>query len=477
MGYCYRRGDYMTKQLFEGQTNHPLSEAEIETFFFKVELRSFASFRARVFSGRETRQRVIDFFKKGLEKMMKTPTGREQVREIIASKDEYRVWGVNKPNDPHTHAYIEPGSLDVYVNLASVVEGNPAKVGQFILHELLHQRQKVTGKESKVLADCETYALTFQLDTEAKNLSHPQYQKSFEYNKRKWKRIAQSGRYPNGFNGLRFKPIQGLSQAELIEAQEQYAHQMASLETRAEATKDFLKPAFEWGKNSSLKYPNYALASRRELYSGQDYCFYSNNERPIVSKQLAQDIVSRNPFLKESDFYSLWQEKSNEKPISESMVDKLDKIIEVYNNIGGIMNVSDLKIWKSVIDKEQDPMFKKLSLAALKKLEKKGDISVAEENILKHTFLCNLNGNDMKPQIKKELMYAVIEELQLDTPLKNELRTKIIERTARVIGVKELPIVQNGMKGNPLNTLRTNAVAYHDSPEITPTRSSREGMS
>lgn len=139
---------------------------------------------------------------------------------------------------------------------------------------------------------------------------------------------------------MRFKAVQVLSQAELIEAQEQYAHQMASLETRAEATKDFLKPAFEWGKNPSLKYPDYELVVLKENYSNEDYySFYSNNKRPMVSKQMAQDIDPRNPFL------------------------------------------------------------------------------------------------------------------------------------------KELPIVQNGMKGNPLNTLKTNAVACQDLPEITLTRSSRGGMS
>lgn len=468
-----------SKQLFEGQTNHPLTEAEIEAFFEKVELRSHTSFLARTVLGSDGRGDIINFFKKSLEEAMKTPTGREQVREIIKSKDEFRVFGFND-SDPGLGGYNNVGSQDVYINLNNKYIHQPKKIGGTILHELLHARQTSETEDSKVLLDAETQALSYQLDVETKSSNQSvQYQKSFEYNKGKWLRIAKTGRYPKDFNGLKFKPVQGLSAEELKTAQEMYANQMASLETRAQATKDFSKPASEWGKNPSLKYPDYGLAAHRESYSMQDDYFYENSQKPIVSKKTAQDIVSRNPFLKESDFYSLWQEKSNEKSTNKNVDEKSKKNREVVDYFDyATLSKDKLTDAEKVINREQDATFKKISLASLEKLKKGRELSSTEKMILKHTFLFNLNDNEMRSHTKKIEMYDLIKKSIEENPKKNPLRTKIIKRTAKAVGAKELPIVQNEARSESdlLKTLNPNAVPYQEMPDRPRGNSSRERM-
>ena len=447
------------KQLFVGQTNHPLSKEEIEAFYKKVRLHSKSGVLNRAFTSSDKREASVVALKTALDEMLKTPTGREQARAILASKKSFDVYAYEDANDTKG-GYAFRGTGDVYINLRS--GKTTPEQGAVILHELLHARQVPTKRESGVLADSETMALSNQLEMEinAKEKGAP-YQKSFEYNKEKWKRIARTGRYPKGFNGLKFKAAEGLSAGEQKQAIEMYAHQMASLETRADATKDFAKPVSEWEKNPSLKYPDYGRVPIRENYREKD--FGTDNR---VSKQMAQDIASRNPFLDESDFHSLWKERENDR--------KTDKAKPTSERDGNPPDEDE-----TVLAREKDPELKKRALAALKKMNAGKALSPAEQAIYNCVYQCNLKKDEItvSPEEMKKALYAEIGMLQNSLP-DNALRAKIIRRVAKALGIKELPIAQNeaGENKNLINTLNQNAHQVPEQDMVPYGRGGREGM-
>ena len=452
-------------QLFKGQTTHPLTEEEVEAFYQQVDIVSLHGFWTRNLASDETRRWYEAQLKAGLNEMLKTPTGREQARAIIASGKNYTVYGELPENIPDGVAgYSTDGSNDVHVRL----DTDEKEMGRTIIHELLHARQKHRKGESKVLEDAETQALNCQLDMEARgdNKQTTGYEKSYEINKKKWYDRAKGTRgYPKGYTGLRFEPAPGLSPEKMEEARKQYAIQMASLETRAQATKDFVKPTSEWGKNSSLPVADYDLARLREFYSSRDGYYYDEGKRPHVSQAAAQDVASRNPFLHESDFNSLYKEKAKEKPTTEEDRKKSDSAIKDMRNM--LLDPKSYKRIVEVVKREKDPEFRKKALSVLKKMSENKDVSYDENLIVEHTYLCNLTDSEITPQKKKEELYQVIVNLEKNCPDKKGLRKRMINRTAKAAGTDRLPLVQNQENGDPTNTLRRSGKEYSEREEST----------
>ena len=467
------------KQLFQGQTSHPLSEEEIEAFYDKFSIRSYDSFMRRLFSGADERRDVRDFFRDSLDEMLKTPTGREQARAIIASEQTYRIFGCNDANIS-LNGYTRQNSDEIFVNLTAVGGNQTNVVGSTILHECLHLRQQATEYNSKILLDAETQGLSQQLLFETNSRKNPSYCQSFEFNRQKWLNIARTGKYPRNFTGLRFEPMPNLSRAELNEAYEAYAHQMASLETRAQATQDFAKPAAEWGKNPSLKYPSYKLASVRELYNKQDDAYLQAGIEATVPKSVAEDIASRNPFINPSDFYALYQEKSAEAAAQRSLIN-IDDFIKNSDDSTGNALGSDLI--KDIIAREKDPEFRNRAQQFLTNMMKGLPVSEEDKIVFHHTLYMNIQDGEMGITLKERRakLYGLIHMSQTENPNKNPLRTKMINRTAEAIGEKKLPIVQNDahqqeQQGGLLNTLRSNGTAYQETSDMPISRGGREGM-
>ena len=191
------------------------------------------------------------------------------------------------------------------------------------VHETFHDLQNVDSfLTDKYLMDAETQAIssqiTYEFDKKDKN-----YGLHYTQNYKKWLDYAKTGKIPADApkNFLQFKPIQGLSPKELKEAQKQFAAQMASQETQAKFISDYISLPLISEKEAINIKPHQFI--KRAAKEGFEYrlpqILAAVGKKLETDEILIQEIIDRNPFLKQENFNKL--RKANGSPLKENEPD------------------------------------------------------------------------------------------------------------------------------------------------------------
>ena len=316
----------MTKQLFEGQKNHPLSKKELDAFWGKVEI------SGRFFSNDNA---VI---KKALMAIIDSPTGREQIREIINHPTKKFYISASRQadailNESHADAMAFNESNDVFISsaLLTKVPANYYHIGSVLLHELMHTRQPESKEQPALFAEAETYALTNMLAIESffgadKDVA---FEKTYQKNYQRWLKIAHGRlKKPHWAPHLKLKP--NLTPQEQEMAKEMYARQMASSETTAQFIEDFIASEQDL-KNGGKSQPFYSykmLATQRD-YDQLDTSRENNWDEAIQDlNELKKQYPSLNVEELVSSLTELKQEhaQGNKNSIHQPVVQRKENM-------------------------------------------------------------------------------------------------------------------------------------------------------
>ena len=301
----------MTKKLFEGQTNHPLSQEEMQEFLSC----------STVFIKNTDKETQFKIFKRILNDANQSRTARSIIRLAIQSGDEFHYdFGKTlakrdengTPVSGRVGGYNSALGFNDRILIDSVLANSLEKkdrietVSTFV-HETFHDLQDRSSMfTDKFLIDAETQAIsaqvTYELDQKDKN-----YGEFYIKNYNKWLKYAKTGKIPPDApkDFLQFKPVDGLSPQELKEAQKQYASQMASQETQAKYIHDYASiPAInKLRKKENLQVIKNAGDEGLKYWFGQALLVLDGKIES--DEDLIDEIMDRNPFLKQEDFNSL----------------------------------------------------------------------------------------------------------------------------------------------------------------------------
>ncbi len=279
------------KQLFQGQTTHALSAAELAELCNMFEIND---------AHREQLNNVLSH-------ITSTPTGAEQGRQLLAYCR--KTGKISIKTGPQIDDYCEKNRCKAYKDFFSNTicfqsgafdqknSPNPYFVGSVLLHEALHCRQtEMDWNDHAVLIDAETYALSNQLDTEVEPAWTDGYAKSFKANYEKWLKIADNPDKLTPTGALKFQPTPGLSRRDLHKARQAYAHEMAALETRGQFIHDFTQSPEKWGA-SALKYPSLYGRATQQKYLGDNHFLQYD-----IDNDLIRGILARNPGVNPATF-------------------------------------------------------------------------------------------------------------------------------------------------------------------------------
>lgn len=438
--------------LFKGATSYPLSEEEKKAFFDRLEL------TGRNFTFGSDRRKM----RKALESVLETPTGREQAREIINYEPKDHKFKIDSSqedsiNPDHTAAYIPK---EDYIGIRPKFLDDQSELGQVLFHELMHARQPMSENASRVICDTETQALSSQLSMELNikngNNSDPSYDKSFEINKKKWLNIAKNpAETPKG--ALRFEPVDGLSKTDLAKAQEEYATQMASLETRSQYIKDFLKSSQRFGiDKSALPEPSYNNFATALAYQGEDDTAFLDENNLSIVPEMKQQLKDKYLGIDDSDFKDLEKRLKQDKDIVPWHTDFADKNALVDIKAKGKILVSERFLLNKPFRKEgqcvinalkdvKEPNLQKI----LTKYKNNDELSDEESNKLIFEYMKRDNGVNKDLRIQE--MSRIIANYQTSHPEDKAELTQMIHDLEKVAGHK-MPIPQNtNQQSNGLN--------------------------
>ncbi len=270
--------------LFRGQNTHPLTQYEMKRFFDRLDI------RGRRFTDDEQK------IKKAFEAMAQTPTGREQIRQIIRALPSDRIFEIrHEQRWEFSHLFSESRTLGpqnaggYVIKMDSILLPNiifnmsPNELGNTLLHELNHARN-YTHVATAVLLDAETQALSAQLTIETNNKRDCWHDsvnlKNYHDNLVRWRIIAKN---PNQRPQWAFlEPFEYIpSPAEKqsgqnnpereAAAREMYARQMASIETRTQFMEDFYISSYSLNQRekSSSRF-SYMLHDMSRTYKKKD---------------------------------------------------------------------------------------------------------------------------------------------------------------------------------------------------------------
>ncbi len=253
----------MTVPLFKGQVSHSLSDKEWQRLRQKFQ-----------FSGDKMRS---DKIMVALRLMGEYPTGRAQLREIIASNQIFKIEcsraGDMQCQKNYAGGYNEMGKTVVN----SQMYDKPQQLGSVLLHELLHQRQPRILPMNPVIYDMETQALDIQLGLEmnSKVEECASYRQSYEKNLQKWREI-RSGKRAKPAWAPDFVPVNipatgsSLNRQQLLkQAESAYITQMATMETHAQYMEDFTASRQSISRGDfSLPVPSYESLRSNGFYDG-----------------------------------------------------------------------------------------------------------------------------------------------------------------------------------------------------------------
>ncbi len=244
----------MPAPYFNGQTSHPLTEQEINAFWAKIDFGN-------------THPEFVKRIKAGLEEMMKLPTGREQIRRILADpKPQFKIKAATLQNAAGNNdgsvTRIGANELNCFAYPSDVKN---FYIGCIALHEMLHEQAfeewSNDAGNSYMLGDIETQALNSQLACEfyqqrgegneyflsscAGSVGADRaYMQSYQINRDKWFDIL-NGNQPKPDWAPALPNLTGLNAQERWRACEAYASQMAAMETRAQYMMDYYTPLSE----------------------------------------------------------------------------------------------------------------------------------------------------------------------------------------------------------------------------------------
>ncbi len=218
--------------LFKGQKNHGLSHVEWQALESKLR-----------FSGDLIQ---ADKIMNALRLMANYPTGRAQLREIIASEQIFKIESSTQGNTICDKNFAGGFNDRRKTTIHSSLLDKSELLGPVLLHEMMHQRQPGILPLNPIIYDMEPQALDIQLTMEIGNTAGAcaSYRQSYEYNVQKWHDIIEGKRSKPAWAPL-FVPtipqnISTLCRQQLEqEAANAYIAQMAMLETQAQYMEDF----------------------------------------------------------------------------------------------------------------------------------------------------------------------------------------------------------------------------------------------
>lgn len=444
------------KKLFKGQNTHPLSQAEKQAFWKKLKFKPMVT----------TAERKIIL--EAVKEMMECPTGREQIRKVVATKEPF--YNIETIKNLGNMAISNASAKTVAFNKDSLKDIK--ETGNSLLHELLHQRQNTICDYNgslnvdqtaglATLFDSETMALSQQLYIEAGQDVDIMYKKAYEKNIEKWRQVADGKQpLPKNVPALIYEP--NLTAAEKEQAKEEYAKLLASLECRGTATKEFVKPMNEIDENLQSyrmlqKKARYMRMSMREFgWKGEDAGFFKNPEgNPEAYQILLKDISARNPLFvmpKDLEKATISGNNDKEKPGFMSFAreaqeryakgegknywETLKKVLAEKEKKGTPREIykpgNDNNQVYGFFDKEMYPAGKGLEGAAAQ---------IKENEAIQKTKMLDDNQ-------KIEVMLERIKDSKNANPEPCEERTDAIKRLQEMTGNPNLPIVKTSVEAS-----------------------------
>lgn len=427
------------RQLFEGQTNHPLSEEEKQAFWKKI------SFSGRLLSFGDERK-----MRRGLEAMMEIPTGREQIRQIINSpQKEYKI---TSRGDAFLKKKNCRGMCLLKSNIVLVNSdylNNTTSTGEILLHELLHCRQKKNPHFSKLFFDTETQALSAQiaLETGNKDSKDVSYGESYNINLKKWTAIA-TGQKQKPIWAPPLKYTFNLTSEEKKEARFLYAHQMAAMETRTQYMEDFFTSRTRLIKgNHSLPIYSYDLLNMQLNYDGNDIGYFTPPTPALIN-----DLKARYPSLNKETIMQSTQELIKEhRKLKEAPPNTPQEKAQVHEEIAiNPAFVPELeKEFRHIKKFKEDPRFSKEE-----KFQKWVDW-IEKDNKLNHSQ-------------KIKFFALVIAKSKNEQPKPNPDRKKIIEKAQEITGLKTPIVLATPQQQNQVTlSLEKNLLAQNNETNAT----------
>lgn len=432
---------------FNKSTMHPLSKDERDAFFERFDL------TGRNFTFGSDRRKI----RAALNRALETPTGREQARQIINYEPKdfkfeiecssfgdklLEIRGSRGANVSQRTTYIHSETLN------SVDES-----AEILMHELKHARQH-KGSYSNVQADSETQALTVQMGLElghgSINSTDPSYNKSFYINYKKWLDIAKNPRKtPEG--ALKFQPSKELSSQELRTAQKLYATQMASVETRSQYIKDFLKGSSKIQKGTdNLHVASYHNRYLRALYEHQDDDAYLKGLQLKVSEGSVNDFKKEYMGISDSDFDTLRMQLNQDKERVSDFEPK-EEVDAIKKE--GLIPVAESAEFRLKSEDDEDSLIRTLSgvkdnniKTTLNKFKNGQKLTLSEGQDLLFEYAKRNDSLDKNIRINT-MIRAILIDQQIN-PKPNKKRTKMIHDLEKVSG-KKMPIVQNESSTDP----------------------------
>lgn len=288
----------MATDLFNGQNTHPLSHEEMLQLLKKTTL----------FCKKSERVSLSKKLHAMLHELNTIPTGCEALRLMLQSNETFRYDLKGQFNRESKNA------VQYFSDITGLIDRiilNPKDIDSTfgtlsLAHESLHDIQMRTlsflRRESKQAADSETMAQTMQLGIELNsnwdgipNNYGAVYDKNYE----KWLRIANNP----ATTPKEVPPFQPKEGVDLTVAKIEYAMQMASLETRATYIRDFVR----WHHVSPEKAdPPFQFTDKTiQIFSAAYKKKDTKRKNMTLTEEYVDDIISRNPFVKQKDFNPL----------------------------------------------------------------------------------------------------------------------------------------------------------------------------
>ncbi len=437
--------------LFAGQNTHPLTPQEwklLEKRFDKP---------SSVFSP-SSRKRVDD----ALTEIAKTPTGREQLREIINAEPKDRQFKIRtkKPNAYEKQQGILGGYSPDTDMIVLRDDGSLSLdcLGNTIIHELNHARY-MSANTTKVFADSETQALSAQMAVENKDKTSYDavYDENYQNNLKDWRLIAEGKKdlpkwakdKPFQYQPSEKEQREGKNNPERVaQAREMYARQMASLETRGKYIEDFYSSnhSLERGYHSDGKfsYKGYSLTNN---YKEQEFKVMNarqqleQNNKSHVTKRgetLAyeaddtagiRDVASRYPVNAERMLHRSKDIKSElSREFEQRQTGEYDETMQTEAQRRGMSEEEIEKRWNKMCETEE-AIQNNEKLSPLQKEERLFNVYVQNADI-------------MTPDDLEKSMRICLEQHQQHQPDRNPTRDKMVRQYEKLTG-KKIPLASN----------------------------------
>ncbi len=320
-----------THSLFKGQRSRNLSQDDWNKFYRSIGLTSLSDKERKKFEAAkqewETERataaaegRYPDYTKlhegtvrslteeerahvwTGFHRMAETTTGRMRIHETTEANSDTPI-KVNEES-PFPAAYSERDG-EIYLHPDILKNETAETVGNKVLHEFIHDRQK-TG--SHLINDAETQAASTLMAIESGDTSSsdydPVYAQKHQKNLETWGKIVKGEEaLPDWAEPFEYTPAPGEdvnspeSQERRAAAQEAYVQENASLQTQADYIHEYYASRETRDKNLASGNASWQVAYKSEQYAEGDRTDVQAKGEPAELKddKVINDIASRNP--------------------------------------------------------------------------------------------------------------------------------------------------------------------------------------